>query len=33
MTFTVFIGFAASWTYYAAYFRFVEQSRKTVSAV
>jgi hypothetical protein len=29
MTFTVFVGLAASWTYYAAYFRFVEESRKS----
>ncbi len=29
MTFTVFVGFAASWTYYATYYRFVEESRKT----
>lgn len=29
MTFTVFVGFAASWTYYASYYRFVEDSRKT----
>jgi hypothetical protein len=28
MTFTVFAGFAASWTYYASYYRFVEESRK-----
>jgi len=28
MTFTVFVGFAASWTYYAVSFRFVEESRK-----
>jgi hypothetical protein len=28
MTFTVFIGLAAAWTYYASYFRFVEESRK-----
>ncbi len=33
MTFTVFVAFAASWTYYAAYFRFVEQSRKSGAAV
>ena len=29
MTFTVFVGLAASWVYYAAYFRFVEESRKS----
>ena len=28
MTFTVFVGLAASWTYYAVSFRFVEESRK-----
>ena len=28
MTFTVFVGFAASWTYYTVSFRFVEESRK-----
>jgi len=28
MTFTVFVGLAVSWTYYAASFRFVEESRK-----
>ena len=28
MTFTVFVGLAASWTYYAAFFRFVEETRK-----
>jgi len=28
MTFTVFIGLGAAWTYYASYFRFVEESRK-----
>ncbi|MBL9204761.1 MAG: DUF4013 domain-containing protein [Opitutaceae bacterium] len=28
MTFTIFIGLAASWSYYAAYFRMVEESRK-----
>jgi len=33
MTFTVFVGLAASWTYYAAYYRFVEQSRKTGAGV
>lgn len=33
MTFTVFVGFAASWTYFAAYFRFVEQSRKAGAPV
>jgi len=31
MTFTIFAGLAASWTYYAAYFRFVEDSRKAQS--
>lgn len=31
MTFTVFVGLAASWVYYAAYFRFVEESRKSAS--
>jgi hypothetical protein len=29
MTFTVFVGFAASWTYYTVSFRFVEESRKS----
>ena len=29
MTFTVFVGLAASWTYYAVSFRFVEESRKS----
>lgn len=33
MTFTVFVGMAASWTYFSAYFRFVEQSRKSGTAV
>jgi hypothetical protein len=28
MTFTVFVGLAASWTYYASFYRFVEESRK-----
>jgi hypothetical protein len=28
MTFTVFLGLAASWTYYASYFRYVEEARK-----
>lgn len=28
MTFTVFVGLAASWTYYASYYRFVEESRR-----
>lgn len=28
MTFTIFVGLAASWSFYAAYFRFVEESRK-----
>lgn len=28
MTFTVFVGLAVSWTYYAVSFRFVEESRK-----
>lgn len=27
-TFTVFVGFAGSWTYYAAHFRFIEESRR-----
>ncbi len=31
MTFTLFVGLAASWVYYAAYFRFVEESRKNGS--
>ena len=31
MTFTVFVGLAASFTYYAAYFRFVEESRKNAA--
>jgi len=31
MTFTVFTGLAASWVYYAAYFRFVEEARKSAS--
>ncbi len=31
MTFTVFTGLAASWVFYAAYFRFVEESRKSAS--
>lgn len=29
MTFTVFVGIAASWTYYASFYRFVEDSRKS----
>jgi hypothetical protein len=29
MTFTVFVGLAASWGYYAAYYRFVEEARKS----
>ncbi|MBE7539104.1 MAG: DUF4013 domain-containing protein [Opitutaceae bacterium] len=29
MTFTVFAGLAGSFTYYAAYYRFVEESRKS----
>lgn len=29
LTFPVFVGLAASWTYYAAYFRFVEETRKS----
>lgn len=29
MTFTVFVGLAASWSYYAVSFRFVEESRKS----
>lgn len=33
MTFTVFVGFSASWSYYAAYYRFVEEARKTGSRV
>jgi len=28
MTFTIFIGLAAGWTFYAAFFRAVEESRK-----
>lgn len=28
MTFTPFVGLAASWTYYAATFRFIEESRR-----
>lgn len=28
MTFTVFVALAASWSYYGAYYRFVEESRK-----
>lgn len=28
MTFTVFVGLAASWTYYAAFYRFVEETRQ-----
>ncbi len=28
MTFTIFVGLAASWTYYTLSFRFVEESRK-----
>lgn len=31
MTFTVFIGLAASWSYYAAYYRHVEEARKARS--
>lgn len=31
MTFTIFTGLAASFTYFAAYFRFVEESRKPSS--
>ncbi|MFA6289751.1 MAG: DUF4013 domain-containing protein [Opitutaceae bacterium] len=31
MTFTVFVGLAASWVYYTAYFRFVEETRKNSS--
>ncbi len=31
MTFTIFVGLAASWAYYAAYFRFVEESRKSAA--
>ncbi len=29
MTFTIFVGLAASWTYYTVSFRFVEESRKS----
>jgi hypothetical protein len=29
MTFTIFVGLAASWSYYAVSFRFVEESRKS----
>lgn len=29
LTFTAFTGLAAGWTYYASYFRFVEEARKT----
>lgn len=29
MTFTVFVGLAASWSYYAVTYRFVEESRKS----
>jgi hypothetical protein len=28
MTFTVFVGLAASWSYYAVSYRFVEESRR-----
>jgi len=28
MTFTIFVGLAASWSYYAASYRYVEESRK-----
>jgi len=28
MTFTVFVAWAVSWTYYAATYRFIEQSRR-----
>lgn len=28
MTFTVFVAFSASWTFYAAFFRHIEQSRR-----
>jgi len=31
MTFTVFVGLAASWTYYTVSFRFVEESRKNAA--
>ena len=31
MTFTFFVGLAASWTYYAAYFRCVEESRNSTA--
>jgi hypothetical protein len=29
MTFTIFVGLAASWTYYTVSYRFVEESRKS----
>jgi hypothetical protein len=29
MTFTIFIGLSAGWTYYAAFFRSIEESRKS----
>lgn len=31
MTFTIFVGLAASWTYYTVTFRFVEESRKAAA--
>lgn len=33
MTFTVFVGFAASWTFYIAFFRHIEQSRRQPTRV
>lgn len=33
MTFTIFVGLAASWTYYTMSFRFVEESRKSTVRV
>jgi len=33
MTFTVFVGFAASWTFYIAFFRHIEQSRRQPNRV
>ncbi len=33
MTFTVFVGLAGSWTYYAASFRFIEESRRAGTRV
>jgi hypothetical protein len=29
MTFTIFIGLSAGWTFYAAFFRAIEESRKS----